>query len=49
MNGFKMDLNIESNKIDRHTFLAPSNIVLPDSVGKIFSCFFYSFDRYLIK
>jgi hypothetical protein len=36
MNGFKMDLNIEPNQIDRHTFLAPSNVVLPASVGKLF-------------
>ncbi len=41
MNGFKMDLKSEPNQIDRHTFLAPSNVVLPDSVGKsfIFVCF----------
>ena len=46
MNGFKMDLKVESNEIDRHTFIAPSNIILPDTVGKIL--IFFSFDRYLI-
>ena len=30
-----MDLKSESDRIDRHTFLAPSNVVLPDSIGKI--------------
>jgi cathepsin L len=32
MNGFKMDLKNQPNQIDRHTFLAPSNVILPDSV-----------------
>jgi cathepsin L len=32
MNGFKMPSKVESDDFDRHTFLAPSNIALPDSV-----------------
>ncbi|CAF1297507.1 unnamed protein product [Adineta steineri] len=32
MNGFKMNLKSETEQMDRHTFLAPSNIVLPSSV-----------------
>ncbi len=36
MNGLKMNLqNTSTYKMDRHTFLAPSNVVLPDSVGKL--------------
>jgi len=35
MNGFKADLKIESNEMDRHTFLAPKNVVLADTVGKL--------------
>jgi hypothetical protein len=34
MNGFKMNANINVEKHDRHMFLAPSNVVIPDSVGK---------------
>jgi len=34
MNGFKMNANTNVEKHDRHTFLAPSNVVIPDSVGK---------------
>jgi hypothetical protein len=34
MNGYKMNYKIQSDQMDRHTFLAPSNVVLPDTVGK---------------
>jgi hypothetical protein len=30
-----MNIKRETDKIDRHTFLSPSNIVLPDAVGKL--------------
>jgi len=36
MNGFKMNLKSEMKENDHHTFLAPLNVVLPDSVGKIY-------------
>ncbi len=39
-----MDLKIESDQIDRHTFLPPSNIVLPDSIGNLFIFFFVLID-----
>jgi hypothetical protein len=35
MNGYKMDLKSGSDQIDRHTFLPPKNVVLPDTVGKL--------------
>ncbi len=35
MNGFKAS-KITDN-LDRHTFLAPSNVVLPKAVGRLFS------------
>ncbi len=35
MNGYKINLKSQSDQMDRHTFLAPSNVVLPDSVGKL--------------
>jgi len=34
MNGFKMSANTNAVKHDRHRFLAPSNVVIPDAVGK---------------
>jgi len=33
MNGFK---GTTTDDVDRHTFLAPSNVVLPNSVGRLF-------------
>jgi C1A family cysteine protease len=33
MNGFKMTADVETSDFDRHTFLAPSNVVLPTAVG----------------
>jgi hypothetical protein len=33
MNGFKMTTDADTTNFDRHTFLAPSNVVLPDAVG----------------
>jgi len=35
MNGYKINLKSQSDQMDRHTFFAPSNVVLPDSVGKL--------------
>ncbi|CAF1429359.1 unnamed protein product [Adineta ricciae] len=32
MNGFKINANVDNNKYDRHMFLAPSNLVIPDEV-----------------
>ncbi|CAF0936312.1 unnamed protein product [Rotaria sordida] len=32
MNGFKMSTRTDTSEFDHHTFLAPSNVVLPDSV-----------------
>jgi cathepsin L len=32
MNGFKMSANVDTSDFDRHTFLAPSNVVIPDAV-----------------
>ncbi|CAF1101423.1 unnamed protein product [Rotaria sp. Silwood1] len=32
MNGLKMNLKSENDKIHRHTFLAPSNVALPTAV-----------------
>jgi len=32
MNGFKMSANTNAGKQDRHKFLAPSNVVIPDAV-----------------
>jgi len=32
MNGFKMSANTNAHKQDRHLFLAPSNVVIPDQV-----------------
>ncbi len=32
MNGFKASTT--TNNLDRHTFLAPSNVVIPDAVGR---------------
>jgi C1A family cysteine protease len=34
MNGLKMSADMNTDKHDRHLFLAPSNVVLPDTVGK---------------
>jgi hypothetical protein len=36
MNGFQMNLKSEIKESDDHTFLPPLNVVLPDSVGKIY-------------
>ena len=38
-----MNMNIESKDIDRHTFLPPANVVLPDAVGKLISFDFVCF------
>jgi hypothetical protein len=36
MNGLKMNLKTDNTyPMDSHTFRAPSNVILPDSVGKI--------------
>ncbi|CAF3327923.1 unnamed protein product, partial [Rotaria sp. Silwood2] len=32
MNGFKMSAKTETTEFDRHTFLAPSNVAIPDAV-----------------
>jgi len=32
MNGFKMTANADTTNFDRHTFLAPSNVAVPDAV-----------------
>ncbi|CAF3202882.1 unnamed protein product [Rotaria socialis] len=32
MNGFKMSKNVDPSKYDRHMFLAPSNVAIPDQV-----------------
>jgi len=32
MNGFKKSVNVDTSEFDRHTFLAPLNVVLPDKV-----------------
>lgn len=34
MNGYKMNLQSKTDQVDHRTFVAPRNIVLPDSVGK---------------
>jgi hypothetical protein len=33
MNGLDMSLKDKISGLDRHTFIAPSNVVLPDAVG----------------
>lgn len=40
-----MNANVNTNKQDRHLFLAPSNVVIPDSVGRIFD---FSFMIYML-
>jgi hypothetical protein len=35
MNGFKASTT--TNNLDRHTFLAPSNVVVPVAIGRFFS------------
>jgi hypothetical protein len=35
MNGFKASKI--TNNLDHHTFLAPSNVVVPKTVGRLFS------------
>ena len=45
MNGFKINVNVDTNKYDRHMFLAPSNLVIPDEVGMLFSFKDYSLSR----
>jgi hypothetical protein len=37
MNGFKVSVNADTSSFDRHTFLAPSNVLIPDAVGMYFS------------
>jgi len=32
MNGFKA--SIQTNNFDRHTFLAPQHVAIPDAVGR---------------
>ncbi len=36
MNGFKISVNTETKDFDHHTFLAPSNVVVPAAVGMYF-------------
>lgn len=43
MNGFRMNMKDKSYEDDHHTFLAPSNIVIPDSVGKDIFHFIFHF------
>ncbi len=34
MNGLKMSANTNAHKQDRHLFLSPANVAIPDTVGK---------------
>ena len=34
MNGFKISANTNAHKQDRHLFLSPANVAIPDEVGK---------------
>jgi len=37
-----MSVNADTNDFDRHTYLPPSNVVIPDAVGMYFlHCFFF--------
>lgn len=33
MNGLEISLDHDKSNYDRHTFLAPKNIIIPDAIG----------------